>query len=233
MQTAASESPWALFDANPSALREGVSSTKWRRSGLWCGLFLVVAAACAGLWFTMLRERLIVKRWGTVTPGIVFRSGQVSRFLIEPTLRQHHIRHIICMTSPDSLDADQQAELAAAKSLGIEHVFYPLNGRGVGKVANFTGAITQLAKNAQRREPVLVHCHAGTQRTGGVVAAYRLLIERQSPEFVMAELRRYGWNPARDQILIDFVNAHLKTAAKELVAAGCLQEIPRHLPVLR
>jgi protein tyrosine/serine phosphatase len=112
-------------------------------------------------------------------------------------------------------------------------VFLPLNGKGIGKVEHFTKAVTKVAESARDGEPVLVHCHAGTQRTGGVVAAYRLLIEKRTPQFVMEELQRYGWNPRRDQILIDFVNAHLKEAATELVAAGCLDQVPQPLPVLR
>lgn len=209
------------------------SGPSWTRSGLWILAATAVIAAGIGLWTTVLRDRLIVKKWGTVVPGAVFRSGQISQHLIESTLQQHHIRHIICMTSPDAEDQDQQAELAVARKLGIEHTFLPLNGRGVGKVEHFTEAVTRLAKNAQQGEPVLVHCHAGAQRTGGVVAAYRLLIEHRTPQFVLDELQRYGWNPRRDQILVDFVNAHLQETAVKLVAAGCLKEVPQPLPVLR
>lgn len=204
--------------------------SRWRSASL---LVLLAVGCGVALWFNVLHYRVFPKRWGTVVPGVVFRSGQVSRFLIVPTLRQHGIRHIICMTSPDAKDEDQQAELAAVEQLGIEHVFLPLNGRGIGKVEHFTQAVTRLARNAREGEPVLVHCHAGTQRTGGVIAAYRLLIEQRSPQFVLDELRRYGWNPRRDQVLVDFVNAHLKDAATELVAAGCLEQIPQPLPVLR
>lgn len=199
----------------------------------WCGVSLTLIAVAAALWVYILRDRLIVKKWGTVKPGVVYRSGQISRYLILPTLQEHHIKHIICMTSPDSNDVDQQAELAAAEELGIDYKFLPLNGRGIGKVEHFTGAVTQLATNAKLGEPVLIHCHAGAQRTGGVVAAYRLLVEGRSPDFVFSELRKYGWNPKRDQVLIDFVNAHLNEAAVELVAAGCLEKIPQPLPVLR
>ena len=204
-----------------------------RSTSFWIGCSLATISIAAGLWTYVLRDRLIVKRWGVVKPGVVFRSGQISRYLIMPTLQEHRIKHIICMTSPDSQDVDQQVELAAAQELGIDYQFLPLNGRGIGKVEHFTGAVAALAKNAKQGEPVLIHCHAGAQRTGGVVAAYRLLIEGRSPEFVFGELRRYGWNPKRDQVLIDFVNAHLKDAATELVAAGCLEKVPQPLPVLR
>ena len=210
-----------------------MSLTIPRHARFWITLILATMALGAILWTYVLRDRLIVKRWGVVTPGVIYRSGQISQYLISPTLQEHRIKHIICMTSPDSEDVDQQVELAAAKELGIDYKFLPLNGRGIGKVEHFTGAVTALAKNAKQGEPVLIHCHAGAQRTGGVVAAYRLLMEGRSPEFVFGELRRYGWNPRRDQVLIDFVNAHLKDAATELVAAGCLEKIPQPLPVLR
>lgn len=213
-------------------MSETISAPR-RRIGWWLTVALLTVACAALLWTYVLRDRLIVKRWGVVTPGVVFRSGQISQYLILPTLQEHRIKHIICMTSPDSEDVDQQVELAAAEKLGIDYQFWPLNGRGVGKVEHFTGAVTALARNAKQGEPVLIHCHAGAQRTGGVVAAYRLLMEGRSPEFVFGELRRYGWNPRRDQVLIDFVNAHLKDAATELVAAGCLEKIPQPLPVLR
>lgn len=226
--------PVNLQTSSPVApCAESVSAKNKSR---WRGVLYVLAAAVlAGgfLWQYALRDRLIVKRWGTVVPGLVFRSGQVSRYLIGPTLQRHGIRHVICMTSPDAQDADQQAELAAVRDLGIEHVFLPLNGRGVGKVEHFTSAVRRVAEGAQNGEPVLVHCHAGAQRTGGVIAAYRLLIEKRSPQFVLDELQRYGWNPRRDQILVDFVNAHLKEAATELVAARCLDQVPHPLPVLR
>lgn len=221
--THAPAAPPAETDTQPA-----VAYRKW----LWI-LPCVIVGLGVALWFYVLRDRLVVKRWGTVVPGVVYRSGQISQFLIAPTLQHYGIRHIICMTSPDAKDVAQQVELTAARDMGIEHVFLPLNGKGVGKVEHFTKAVTMVAENARDGEPVLVHCHAGTQRTGGVVAAYRLLVEKRSPQFVMEELRRYGWNPRRDQILIDFVNAHLKDAATELVAAGCLDRVPQPLPVLR
>jgi protein tyrosine/serine phosphatase len=80
---------------------------------------------------------------------------------------------------------------------------------------------------------VLVHCHAGAQRTGGIVAAYRLLVENRSPEFVIRELEAYGWNRRRDQILLDFINENLRKAAEELVATGSLTRVPEELPVLK
>jgi protein tyrosine phosphatase (PTP) superfamily phosphohydrolase (DUF442 family) len=201
----------------------------------WVGLGLMIALVAGGIlmWTHVVRDYLVVKKWGVVVPGVAYRSGQISQHLIHRTLKDHAIHHVICMTSPDCRDDDQQAELQAVRELQADHIFLPLNGRGVGNVDHFTDAVTLYSKAIQRGEPVLVHCHAGAQRTGGIVAAYRLLIEKRSPEFVIQELQSYGWNRRRDQILLDFVNENLGHAAQALVAAGCLERVPDDLPVLR
>lgn len=197
---------------------------------------IIIASVIVGFvlcWVYVVRDYVIVKKWGVVVPGVAFRSGQISRHLIAGTLKEHGIQHVICMTSPDAKDLDQQAELKAVEEFNTEHVFLPLNGRGVGNVEHFTSAVTQFTRAIQHNEPVLIHCHAGAQRTGGIVAAYRLLMERRTPEFVIQELESYGWNRRRDTILLDFINDNLGHAAKALVAAGCLEQVPDDLPRLR
>jgi tyrosine-protein phosphatase SIW14 len=201
----------------------------WTRIG---GMAIAVGLLLA-LWTYVLKDHFIVKKWGVIVPGVAFRSGQISQYLVHESLKKHEIQHIICMTSPDSKDIDQQEELRASNELNADFVYLPLNGRGVGKVEHFTKAVVLLTQDIQKQEPVLVHCHAGAQRTGGIVAAYRLLIENRSTEFVIEELEAYGWNRRRDQILLDFINENLRKAAEELVAAGCLEQVPDELPVLK
>lgn len=222
--------------ANSPPSEPGVRLHNSRRRRSWAHLIAASAVVCCGfalLWSYVLKDRFVVKKWGEIVPGVAYRSGQISRHLVRRTLKEHQIQHIICMTSPDPEDEDQQVEIQASDEVHADFVFLPLNGRGVGKVEHFTRAVTLLAKSIQKQEPVLVHCHAGAQRTGGVVAAYRLLIEKRSPAFVIKELEAYGWNRRRDQILLEFVNENLRNAANELVAAGCLKRVPEELPVLQ
>lgn len=198
----------------------------------WLVYSFVGFLVCIGLWHFLLRDRVIVKRWGEVIRGKAYRSGQISRHLIKQTLQHYQIRRIICLTSPDESDPDLLAELQASAELGVEHIFLPMNGRGGGKVEHFTKAVDLLAQSTQQGHPVLVHCHAGAQRTGGVVAAYRLLIEQRGTDFVMEELKRYGWNSQRDQYLINYVNEHIHDAAMSLLAQGRITKLPNPLPHL-
>jgi len=78
----------------------------------------------------------------------------------------------------------------------------------------------------------LVHCAAGTQRTGGVVACYRLLFENANPDDVVEELKHYEWDPKGDMELIHYLNTHLPEIARRLAERGVLDRIPPRIPKL-
>ncbi|HUE16408.1 MAG TPA: hypothetical protein VMR25_19700, partial [Planctomycetaceae bacterium] len=80
--------------------------------------------------------------------------------------------------------------------------------------------------------PVLVHCYAGAQRTGACVSFYRLLIRQDRPESVYEELSRYGWDSGSDQVLVDYVNSHMRELATLLVQRHVLDRVPQTIPAL-
>jgi protein tyrosine/serine phosphatase len=82
-------------------------------------------------------------------------------------------------------------------------------------------------------KPVLVHCAAGAQRTGGVVALYRLLVQGKSPEFAFAEMQKYKYDPRRSPKLLEYVNSHIGEIAEDLVRDGTIERVPDPLPQLR
>jgi protein tyrosine phosphatase (PTP) superfamily phosphohydrolase (DUF442 family) len=186
----------------------------------------LVVAAAAGLWQNVLKERLIVKRWGVVEAGRIYRSGQISRHLIEPTLRRYGIRIVIDLQGDDPTNREQPAERQAIANLGIELRRCPLIGDGTGDIRQYAAAVEAMVDARRRGVPVLVHCYAGTQRTGGVIAMYRLLVEHAAPADVVAELRRYKWDPVRDRILLDYLNEHLQELGGLLVASGTIDRLP-------
>jgi len=90
----------------------------------------------------------------------------------------------------------------------------------------------RLPERREKGKPVLVHCAAGTQRTGGVVAFYRLLVERKSPEFTFAEMRQYNYDPQRSPKLLKYVNDHIAEVAEDLVRDRIIDRAPDPLPRL-
>jgi len=203
-----------------------------RRKILQIILIVAVVAGAVWLWEDVLEDRIIPKRWGTVTEGQIYRSGRLSAALVERTLKKHDIAVIVtlCGRSPDN--KDEVAEIAAAERLGIEYLRFPLRGNGTGDIENYAHAVAAVVQAQRAGQPVLVHCAAGAQRTGGVTAFYRLLIEKTPREEVLREMQRYGWRPERNADLVPYINENMDRMTVMLRDMGILDEIPDPLPQL-
>lgn len=172
--------------------------------------FLVVFALlfAFGGW-EICKYQLVPKRFGVVEQGKIFRSGRIAPHLIRTTLQKHGIKVIVDLTEPDQQDPSWRAEQAAAEEQGITRYNFPLRGDGTGNITNYAKAIAVLEQSKKANKPVLVHCAAGVQRTGGAIASYRLLVEKHTPTTAYAELSRYGWKPRKDKILTEYLSGHM------------------------
>jgi protein tyrosine/serine phosphatase len=181
---------------------------------------------------TALRDRFIPKRWGVVEEGKIYRSGQLSQHLVKQMLESNRIQVVVDLTWDDPNEPNHQAEIAAITELGIERRLCPLLSDGTGDVHIYARAVSEVAAAAREGKTVLVHCAAGAQRTGGVVALYRMLVQGKSPEFALAEMRKYKYDPERSPRLLEYVNAHVGEIAADLVGDGTIERIPQPLPKL-
>ncbi|MBN1361399.1 MAG: dual specificity protein phosphatase family protein [Sedimentisphaerales bacterium] len=204
----------------------------FRRRTVGLSLTAVVLVVAVWTWEEVIEDRVIPKRWGVVEAGIICRSGQLSAALVKRTLIEHGIKVIVNLTAETNADKDQQAEREAAQELGIEVKRFPLRGDGTGDITQYAGAVEAVVEAKRAGKPVLVHCAAGSQRTGGTIAFYRLLVEGRSPAFVVEEMTRYDWDPKDDTILLEYINAHIGELAAMLKDRGVIEEIPDPLPVL-
>ncbi len=202
----------------------------------WSIALLLAAVVVVGgglvLWNKVLKERIYPKRFGAVAEGVIYRSGQIHGSLIGPTLEKYHIQTIVDLTGEDADEADNQAEVIAADKLGVDHVRLSMKGNGIGSVDKYATAIALLDEAANEKRPTLVHCAAGSQRTGGVVAGYRLLIEHEDPADVLAEMQQYDWDPRGDAVLVEFLDENLPAIAAALVERGVIPKVPDPMPRL-
>lgn len=156
------------------------------------------------------RYQIVPKRLGVVEQGKIFRSGRIAPHLMSKTLRKYGIKVIVDLTDDFSLqNSAGRAEQKAVEELGIRRYNFPLCGDGTGNITNYAKAISAIKQAREENKPVLVHCAAGVQRTGGVIASYRLLVEKQTPASAYAELTRYGWKSRKDKILLEYLNDHM------------------------
>ncbi|MEM7626210.1 MAG: dual specificity protein phosphatase family protein [Planctomycetota bacterium] len=221
----------------PSTAEPEAATTHCRRPSFWRSrggrvLIGLLIAAGVGVWFyeEVYEERWIAPRFGVVEPDRIYRSGQIPAPIIEGVLRKHGIEVVVDLTV-DEGSAVQRAEQDAIRTLGITGLRFPMGGNGVGTPENYIGAVAAIHRARQDGQRVLVHCQAGTQRTGGVVSAYRLLVEGKPAGEVYREAQRYDWEPEEDVHWPRFLNAHMRQIAEGLVAEGVLCVVPEPLPV--
>src|SRR5579863_2881874 len=189
-----------LHTSSPSSPAPPQAGAVPRRPKFLVAVVVVIAAVVVAVnheQVTALRDRFIPKRWGVVQAGKIYRSGQISRHLVKQVLEANNIRTVVDLTFDNREDVNQAAELAAIAELGIERKLCPLDSDGTGDPHIYALAVAAVAASAREGKPVLVHCIAGAQRTGGVVALYRLLIEGRSPAFVLEEMQNYAYDPQR------------------------------------
>jgi protein tyrosine phosphatase (PTP) superfamily phosphohydrolase (DUF442 family) len=169
-------------------------------------------------------------RWGCTEEGVVYRSGQISVRLVEKTMKENDIKVVVALNGDYPDDPRQKAEKAAVEKLGLEFHRFVLKGNGTGNVAKYAQAIEVIVRAKEEGKRILVHCAAGQMRTGGVLSCYQLLVNGVSPDEIVPELKRYGYDPGHDVALVPFMNDNMEELAGLLKEMEVIDEIPNPLP---
>jgi protein tyrosine/serine phosphatase len=207
---------------------------RWKRPVGLVVLLLVAVATISLTWDTeycSVKDHFIPRRFATVVPGALFRSGQIDPGLIEKVLAKHKIEVVVDLTAAVADCPEQAAEQRAVDRLGVEYHRFPLRGDGTGDVARYCDAVATIARAQASARPILVHCQAGDKRSGGVVAAYLLLFRGASAGDAMAQLGLFNQKHVASSTVVDYLNAHLAEIAASLrkggLAVASAEELPR------
>jgi hypothetical protein len=190
----------------------------------------LIGAFCA--WEGFAKDIFFSKNWGVVEPGQIYRSGKISPFLIRKVLTKYNIKVIITLSGDSQTSAPDNAERKAAKALGIKRLIFSMGGNGTGDIGDYAKAVAAIYQAQQENKPVLVHCAAGAHRTGGVIAAYRLLIQHKDADSVRTEMMQYGFEPDEDTTLRMFLNDNMMAIAEKLKTMGVIEKVPSSIPAI-
>lgn len=159
-------------------------------------MVLAALAVAAGVLAAVSRRDLFPKRFAEVDPGKVYRSGQLTPEAFRRVVERHGIKTIIDLGSfePGTRGETRNARTAAA--LGVRRVVGDLEGDGTGNPNWYVAALRVMLDPAS--QPVLVHCGAGTERTGLTVALYEKMTRGQALDEGMRRACAHGHNPARN-----------------------------------
>lgn len=149
--------------------------------------------------------RVVPKRFATLVDDGLYRSGRIHPDLLPKVLEEHGIDTIVALTYPVKDHEWQREEARIAEEMGINIVRYPLLGNGTGDTASYLGALSKVNEELGDGRQVLVHCAAGTQRTGGFSFLYRTLVLGDTPETAYEEMTRMDFDPVDNPDLLPYL----------------------------
>lgn len=144
---------------------------------LFGGLILAISR-----WSEPVPKDARLPNFAVVSPG-VWRGGLPSRQGYEELARRG-VRTVV------NLAAEHNEEAAFLPQMGIRHVpllIHPFRPPTMDEAFRFLRVAMD-----PRNGPVYVHCYHGKDRTGAMVAVYRIARDGWTAEQAIAEMRRYG-----------------------------------------
>jgi hypothetical protein len=149
----------------------------------------LLAATGAGFGLRHVADQVVWERFDAVKPGVLYRSGQLRPDQLRAAIERYGIRTVVNFQVRDRSLIEEEA---LVRSLGGHFVNLPMPGDGFGDEAQFREVLA-LADDPGKR-PILIHCAAGTCRTGAAVAMYRFERDGWTIDDVSAEMTRQAYD---------------------------------------
>lgn len=158
----------------------GPSSPTPRRDAGPARALLIILAAVLAVWFyaDAVRPNLVPKNFGVVDAGKLYRAGELTNAAMRRVVEEHRVRTIVDLGAFEPGSRDDRRAADVADALGVERFRFNLHGDATGNPNNYVQALAIMTDPA--KQPVLVHCGAGSERTGCAVVLYRAAVQRQS-----------------------------------------------------
>jgi protein tyrosine/serine phosphatase len=159
---------------------------------VFVGIAVAAAAGGTGYWLSRVARRQAASAVSVVQEGVLYRSGQPEGDALEALCGPPRFGTVISLRENQPEAPWQKAEAAFCRANGIRFVSLPLSRAG------FTRAqLAQFLEIVQdpTRQPVLVHCERGRNRTGYAVAVYRIAVQHWTYDAAVAEAVKYGFVP--------------------------------------
>jgi len=178
-----------------------------------------------------MKDRYVPKAFEEVVSGRLFRSGQISRWLIDDVLKENNIRIIIYFNhNAEEKNRHQKKELDVAWNYRIAYTELPMPNHGMGDIHRYAEALAVIQHYDRLNQPILIHDESGNRAVSIAVAFYRLLIQKWDMEDVTSELLAKGW-PIEDRpMLRNYFNDYLPVLCEKLVRMKVLNKIPEKIP---
>ena len=142
---------------------------------------LVILLSCAAfaaaiwLWADYIEDRVIPRNFSTVSENHVYRAGRQTPPTLSRIITKHNIKTVVDLGGYPNHSQREQRMVDVAESLGASRTELRLHGDATGNPNAYVEALRIIAN--KDNHPVLVHCAAGSERTGATIAMYQHLYE--------------------------------------------------------
>lgn len=141
----------------------------------------------------------------------LYRSGQPTRAGMDQ-LRSYGVKTIL------KLNDNSPAESQWASDDGVTLVPMLMSTQQSPSYDQMDQALAVI--NDPSKQPVLVHCKLGHDRTGAVVAAYRVTVQGWSVDKAAAEALQFGYSDPHFQNITTYLQGYVAHAQQRAAAAG-------------
>jgi protein tyrosine phosphatase (PTP) superfamily phosphohydrolase (DUF442 family) len=129
----------------------------------------------------------------TVKAGQLYRSAQLDKTEFGKVIESYHIKSVLNLRGSNPESAWYKDELTAMREHAVDHYDVGISAHQP-PTADQMAQILTILRTAPK--PLLIHCKAGSDRTGLVAALYRYAIEGEPAEQAASELSlRFGHFP--------------------------------------
>lgn len=128
--------------------------------------------ALAVLMTLFLTYMLLRNNIHAVTPGVVYRSAQLSPSRLKRLIQEDGIRTIINLRGSNPKSEWYQDELSVARSMDVNHYDIKLSSTHLPNTKQLR-RLVRLFQTAPK--PILLHCQGGADRTGFASAVWLLM----------------------------------------------------------
>jgi len=165
-----------------------LSSYRWaKRTAIIAGSLVLGIGVSLGGYLGGLQ---LTGNFNEVVAGELYRSGQPSALQIARYQKDYGIKTIVNLRGENTGSPWYDAEVAQARLLGIAHVDFPMSAKRELTQAQAADLVAILA---QANKPILVHCQAGSDRSGLASALYVAAVDKLGEAAAERQISiRYG-----------------------------------------
>jgi protein tyrosine/serine phosphatase len=176
------------------------------KSGVAC-VVLTILIAAAHLWY--MEEQ---GNFHTITPGEAYRSAQMNRDELKYYIRKFGIHSIINLRGKNVREKWYTDEVAVCRNIGVKHYDLGLNATEAPSPEEIS-ELLHIFQIAPR--PVLMHCKAGSDRSGLAAALWEMDIDELPKSVAEEQLSiRFGHMPLGPTQAMDIFLENWKMPAK-------------------